>query len=112
MAFNEVKAAIEQFDYLSAKLSFFDTSVSAPINFDSVEQLMDIEPVGGGGTSFHCIFNYMSENMMESLPTAVIILTDGYARYPQEQVALDVPVLWIIDGENELDAPWGTTIHI
>lgn len=69
-------------------------------------------PVGGGGTSFGCIFKYMKEYFEDELPTAVIVLTDGYARYPAESKALDVPVLWIISGGNEEDAPWGVTIHI
>jgi len=111
-AFCEIKAAIEQFDYLRGKLSFFDTRVSEPKDFGSVEDLKEIEPVGGGGTSFHCIFKYMKDNFTEEYPTAVIILSDGYAKYPDEENALDVPVLWIIAGDNKEDAPWGVTIHI
>ena len=111
-AFGEVKAAIEQFDYLTGKLSFFDTRVSEPKDFDSIEDLKNIEPVGGGGTSFHCIFEYMKEKFTDEYPTAVIVLTDGYASYPDEAIALRVPVLWIIAGENREDAPWGVTIHI
>ena len=111
-AFGEIKAAIEQFDYLTGKLSFFDTRVSEPKDVDSVEDLKNIEPVGGGGTSFHCIFEYMKENFMDEYPTAVIVLTDGYAYYPKEEIALGVPVLWIIAGDNSEDAPWWITIHI
>lgn len=111
-AYAEVKSAIEQFDYLSGKLSFFDTRVSEPKDFDSVDSLKEIEPVGGGGTSFHCIFEYMRDYFKESLPTAVIILTDGYAAYPDEDVAMGVPVLWVIAGDNEENLPWGVTIHI
>lgn len=111
-AVGEVKAAIEQFDHLSGRLSFFDTDVSEPVDFESVEEISGVEPVGGGGTSFGCIFEYMKEHFIEELPTAVIVLTDGYAKYPDEDSALDVPVLWIIAGEKEEDAPWGVTIHI
>lgn len=111
-AFVEVKSAIEQFDYLSGKLSFFDTSVSMPKDFNSVEDLKEIEPVGGGGTSFHCIFEYMQDYFEENLPTAVIVLTDGYAIYPEEDIAMGVPVLWMISGANEDNSPWGVTIHI
>lgn len=110
-AFAEIKAAIEQFDHLSGKLSFFSTRVTEPIEFDSVESLKELKPIGGG-TSFHCIFEYMTNYMIEKLPKIVIVLTDGYALYPDEEVALGVPVIWIISGENEEDAPWGTTIHI
>lgn len=108
-AFEEVKAAINQFKHLSGRLSFFDTEVTEPIAFESIEDLREIRPVGGGGTSFHSIFEYMKEHMEEQLPTAVIILTDGYAKYPPEEHALGVPVLWLITNNDE-EAPWGTSI--
>ena len=111
-AFGEIKSAIEQFDYLTGKLSFFDTRVSEPEDFSCIEDLKSIKPVGGGGTSFHCIFEYMREKFDAEYPTAVIVLTDGYAHYPKEEIALGVPVLWIIAGGNKEDAPWGVTIHI
>ena len=110
-AFVEIKAAIEQFNHLSGKLSFFSTRVTEPIEFDSVESLIKLQPIGGG-TSFHCIFEYMANYMMEKLPKVVIVLTDGYADYPDAELALGVPVIWIISAENKADAPWGTTIHI
>lgn len=108
-AFREVGAAIEQFDYLSGILSFFDTHVTEPVPFDSVEELQKITPEGGGGTSFSIIFHYMKEHMMEKLPTAIVIMTDGCAVYPPEEVTLDVPVLWLIQEGGE-KAPWGTTV--
>lgn len=108
-AFGEVKAAMNQFEHLSGKLSFFDTHVTEPIAFESIEDLREIRPVGGGGTSFHSIFAYMKKHMEEQLPTAVIILTDGYAAYPPEEHALGVPVLWLIS-DNDKEAPWGTSI--
>lgn len=111
-AFSEIRSAIEQFDNLTGKFSFFDTRVSEPKEFDSIEALNEIEPIGGGGTSFHCIFKYMQEEFKDKYPTAVIVLTDGYADYPKEEAALGVPVLWIIAGNNKETAPWGVTIHI
>lgn len=49
--------------------------------------------------------------MLVKLPTAVIFLTDGYAVYPPEEMALHVPVLWIIT-DNAKDTPWGITVHV
>lgn len=110
-AIYEIKSAIGQFEHLSAKLSYFDTSITEPVLFDSVKTLEEIPPMGGGGTDFFCIFNYMKEYMSDDLPVAVIILTDGYAIYPDEEAAMGVPVLWIISNNNE-KAPWGTSILI
>lgn len=109
--FFEVKSAVEEFAKLSGRISFFDTTVTEPQNFDDVESLLSVQAKGGGGTSFRAIFRYMKEHMEEKLPTAVIILTDGYADYPSEDVALSVPVLWIII-DNSADAPWGFSAHI
>lgn len=109
--FKEISFAIEQFDNLHGELSFFDTHVTNPVEFDDVDSLYDITPSGGGGTSFHCIFNYMQEHMSDNLPAAVIIMTDGYASYPDEKMAMDVPVMWILI-DNPKDMPWGVSVHI
>lgn len=108
--FSEIKAAIEQFEKLKGKISFFDNNISEPIEFEDVETLNKINPLGGGGTNFHLIFHYMKEKMIENLPTAIIILTDGIASFPSEEASLGIPTLWIIT-EN-IDAPWGMTVHI
>lgn len=109
--FMEVKSCLEQLPFLRGKLSFFDTTVSDPVEFHEVQDLEKMKPTGGGGTSFHCIFKYMKAHMAETLPTAVIILTDGYADYPDEEAALGVPVFWMLVG-RDTDAPWGKTVHI
>lgn len=109
--FEEIKSAISQFEHLSASISLFDTSVTEPVAFESVEELNKVSPQGGGGTSFYSIFRYMKREMEENLPTAVVILTDGYATYPPEDMACGVPVLWILVDQNQ-DAPWGVSIHL
>lgn len=109
--FAEIKQAMEQLPGLSGILSFFDTSVSEPKEFQSIEELEACEPVGGGGTSFHAIFRYLQENMAQELPCGMVILTDGWASYPKEKEALGVPVLWIIL-DNKRDTPWGECVHI
>ena len=110
-AYKEIKSAIEQFTYLEGYLSFFDTVVTEPVKFESIESLYEIKPTGGGGTSFQIIFDYMKEHLVKDLPEAVIILTDGYAFYPEKKEALGVPVLWVLV-ENKEDVPWGTTAHV
>lgn len=109
--FMEIRSCLEQLPFLRGKLSFFDTTVTVPVEFHEVQDLKKMKPTGGGGTSFHCIFKYMKEHMAEMLPTAVIILTDGYALYPDEADAMGVPVFWMLIGRGT-DAPWGKTVHI
>ena len=110
-AFSEIRGAVEQIGSLSGELSFFDAAVTDPVPFESVEELEEIMPVGGGGTSFHAIFRYLRDHYAEDLPQAIIILTDGYAYFPEENAAMDVPVMWIIL-DTDVEAPWGECIHI
>ena len=111
VVYAELKSAVMQFTSFKAMLSFFDLQVTEPVEFDDVDSLMDIKPVGGGGTDFDSIFEYMADNMDEKLPRAVIILTDGYAEWPAEEMSQEVPVLWIILDSNRM-CPWGLTVQI
>lgn len=109
-SFSEIRSAVYLLNHLEGKLSFFDTKVSDPVMFESVEELSGIEPLGGGGTSFKNIFKYLKDELKE-LPVAIIILTDGEANYPDEDAALGVPVLWsVID--SDIQPPWGVVVHI
>lgn len=108
---SEIRSAISQFTSLSASLSFFDTSVTEPVEFDDVDSFSDIKPVGGGGTSFRSIFKYMADNMQEILPTAIVIMTDGYADWPEEKMTQGIPVMWIII-DTDREPPWGVVVHI
>lgn len=111
IVYSELKSAVTQFTSFKATLSFFDLQVTEPVEFDDVDSLMDIKPVGGGGTDFDVIFEYMEEHMEDELPRAIVILTDGYAEWPYESMALEVPVLWIITGSDRR-CPWGITVQI
>ena len=110
-AYSEIYQAVMQIDTLEGLLSFFDATVSEPVAFDSIEKLSKIEPVGGGGTSFTAIFEYMKQNMQESLPKLLIIMTDGYCDFPDESVTMGVPVIWVIV-DSEVNPPWGECVHI
>ena len=108
--FGEIYAAIGQVDALEGALSFFDTEVSEPVPFESAEDLDRIEPVGGGGTSFHAIFQYLRTRFdEEDRPRAMLIMTDGLAEFPEEREAMGIPVLWIIT-ESDVEPPWGDAL--
>lgn len=110
--YTEVKVCMSQFPNTSVKLSFFDTKVHGVMELSTEKDLKNLIPVGGGGTSFKCIFQYMKENMEYELPTAILVLTDGCAWYPNEEAAMGVPVLWVLTGMPDKKAPWGKTVHI
>ncbi len=105
--YSEIYGAIQQFDgKLTGKLGFFDAVVVEPIPFESEDEFKIIRPKGGGGTSFQIIFDYVREKMQDEPPVSIIILTDGFAPFPEESEAIDIPVLWIINNK-EATPPWG-----
>lgn len=111
-AYSEVKGAIDQFDgKLKGWLGFFDCAIFEPKPFANEDELRIIRPAGGGGTSFHIIFKYVSEHMQDNLPVSIIILTDGCAGFPSEKMAMGIPVLWLLNNES-VDPPWGKVARI
>lgn len=107
-AYSEIISAIDMFNgKLEGLLSFTEVFVSEPIPFCNVDELLDIKPVGGGGNDFGEIFRYMQKNMMDNLPTSIVIMTDGYDFYPPESEALGIPVFWLINNQEAEPPPWG-----
>lgn len=111
-AYSEIKGAIDHFDgKLKGWLGFFDAAIIEPKPFSSKEEFSIIRPAGGGGTDFQIIFEYVHKHMQDKLPASIIILTDGFAPFLQEKLAMGIPVLWLINN-NEVDPPWGKVARI
>ena len=109
--YSEVNGAIEQFGgKLTGWLGFFDAQVVPPVPFESMEEFKLIKPKGGGGTSFKVIFDYIRKEMQDDLPSAVIILTDGYAAFPKESDAMGLPVLWVLNTDEQ--PPFGKIVRV
>ncbi len=111
VAMQEIYEAYSQIDNISGKILFFDYEVSEPFGFENLDELKNAKPVGGGGTSFKAVFDYLSGLEDEDIPNLVIILTDGYAEFPQEGEAMGIPVVWIIIN-SKVAPPWGETVYI
>ena len=106
--YSEIYGAIQQFNgKLTGKLGFFDAVVVEPVPFEDEDEFKIIRPKGGGGTSFHIIFDYVREKMQDDPPVSIIILTDGYAPFPEEAAAMGIPVLWIINNKEAQPPSWG-----
>lgn len=97
---------------LKGRISFFDSNITEPEPFEFENDLKNLTTQGGGGTSFHIIFRYLKEKLYPDLPRAILIFTDGYARFPEQKAALDVPVLWLICKGGNADVPWGQVIQL
>lgn len=110
-AMTEILDAMRQ-ARLKGKISFFDSNITEPEPFESEAELKKITPNGGGGTSFQIIFDYLQERMYPEMPKAILIFTDGFARWPEEQDAMEVPVLWMISSNGRDSAPWGRVVKL
>lgn len=111
-AYSEVKGAVDQFrSRLDGWLGFFDSIVYPPQPFRDAEDILNIKPIGGGGTNFRNIFDYVKEHMDRMDIACIIILTDGEAVYPHESEALGIPVIWAMNNDRNVP-PWGKTILI
>ena len=112
VVYSEIKGAIEQFSgKLSGKLGFFDAGVKEPLPFSSVNDLLRIIPYGGGGTDFRPIFDYVRNHYYDELPACIVIFTDGFGPYPQENETLGIPVLWLLNN-FEITPPFGKVTRI
>ena len=110
--YSEIYGAIGQFGgKLQGKLGFFDAVVVEPIPFEDEEEFKIIRPKGGGGTSFDIIFDYVEKEMQDEPPVSIVILTDGFAPFPHQSRANDIPVLWIINNKQSTP-PWGKIARI
>jgi len=111
-AYYEVKGAIDQYgEKLQGWLGFFDWQVKEIKPFSDVEELLKIRPIGGGGTNFKNVFIHINNKMQDNPPTAIIILSDGYADFPDEIMTNGIPVLWVINNDK-VEPPWGKVARI
>ena len=113
-AYTEIAGAIEQFNgAVKGLLSFTEVFVTDPVPFESLNDLLAIKPVGGGGNDFSEIFRYMQKNMMDNPPAYIVIITDGYDRFPNEEEAMGIPVLWLINNDDpSVKPPFGKVARI
>ena len=60
----EIGGMMSAFDGYKVHVFCFDTEIYNPADFTSenMDTIDGYEPVGGGGTDFDCIFNYLKEN--------------------------------------------------
>ena len=75
---SEVKGIMDQYTDFRIHLFCFDTEVYNPQTFtqNNMDEFLEYEIMGGGGTDFDCVFDYMKENGIQ--PKKHVMFTDGY----------------------------------
>ena len=107
--FSEIKGIMDQYEDFNIKVWCFDTEIYnyAEFSQDNVEELLDYEPKGGGGTEFTVNWDFMKENAIE--PKKFVMFTDGYpwGSWGDENYC---DTLFIVKGNERAEAPFGQTV--
>lgn len=103
---SEVKGIMDSFDEYKITIWCFDTEIYNVQTYtsDNIDDIMNYEPMGGGGTDFMANWEFMKSNDIE--PKKFIMFTDGmpFGEWGDEQYCETV---WIIKGNPSCEPPWG-----
>lgn len=103
----EVAGIIQSYDEYRVHVMTFDTSVYNPEVFtnENMANIAEYEIVGGGGTDFSCVWNYLQEN--DIVPKQLIMFTDGYDFGDKgAQFEGYCPTLFLIHSNPTFDPGW------
>ena len=107
--FSEIKGIMDQYEDFNIKVWCFDTEIYnyAEFSQDNVDELLDYEPKGGGGTEFMVNWDFMKEQGIE--PKKFIMFTDGYpwGSWGDENYC---DTLFIVKGNERAESPFGQTV--
>jgi predicted metal-dependent peptidase len=104
----EVSAILEVYDTVIDVLCC-DTKIQDHRQFDRQDLPLNIEPKGGGGTSFIPVFEWVEAQNL--VPCCLIYLTDlECSRFPIN--APGYPVLWVQTGNGGYPVPFGEVIRM
>ena len=104
--FSEVKAIMDMYTDFTIKLWCFDTQVYnyAEFTASNIDDIMDYEPQGGGGTDFMCNWDYMKQEDIQ--PNRFVMFTDGYpvGSWGDEFYC---DTVFVIHGPDSIKPPFG-----
>lgn len=103
----EVNAVLASFD-CSVTVLYHDTDVQKVQTWRSSDGPLVLDPVGGGGTSHACVFEWVEQAGMS--PACVVCLTDLDTEFPASTP--DVPVLWAAPQAAQVLPPFGRTVAL
>jgi predicted metal-dependent peptidase len=106
---SEINGIVSQYQDFKINLFCFDTQTYSDATFthDSINDLMEYEPIGGGGTDFACIFEHLKEK--QSVPKKLIIFTDGYCNSWGDPDYCDT--MFLLFGNEGCQTPFGQAVH-
>jgi predicted metal-dependent peptidase len=88
--FAEMRGILEDVRPVRLHVVWCDAKVHKVDELDQSSDLGGLKPVGGGGTDFRPVFDWIDEAGV--VPDALVYLTDGEGRFPSDAPAY--PVVW------------------
>lgn len=85
----------------------YDLDPASSQHFDSGD-VIELKPVGGGGTSFIPVFEHIEKENID--PACLIYITDLCGQFPDH--APDYPVLWIDSHDYGINVPFGEHVRM
>jgi predicted metal-dependent peptidase len=107
---SEVKSIADDVSPEAIELLYWDTEVAGHETYDAGNRdalVASTKPKGGGGTDPSCVPKYIKDKDLK--PECVVMLTDGCIGNWGEW---DVPVLWVVVGNDGVTAPVGKTVNV
>lgn len=103
---SEIKGIMDEYKDFNLKIWCFDTKIYNEQDFNSynMDDFMDYEPMGGGGTEFDANWEYMKEHNIA--PKKFIMFTDGYP-WGSWGDADYCDTVFIIHGNDSIVPPFG-----
>ena len=106
----EVKSIMESFEEYRVTVWCFDTAIYNMKTFtsDNIEDILDYDLQGGGGTDFMVNWDFMKEQGVE--PKKLIVFTDGYP-FGSWGDPNYCETVWVIKGNQDVEPPFGIWAH-
>ena len=106
--FSEVAGIVSQYASFEIGVLCWDTQVYNYQTFteENVNDLMDYEVAGGGGTDLSCVYEFFKEH--EIVPAQAVVFTDGEIYDWGDPDYCET--LFIIKNHREVIAPYGETV--
>jgi len=103
----EVNGILDAFD-CSVTVLYHDTDIQKIQSWRTGDGPLELDPVGGGGTSHGCVFEWLDRSGF--VPSCVVCLTDLYTDFPDRSPV--TPVLWAVVGGNTAEPPFGRRVTV
>jgi len=104
---SEANAVLAAYD-CAVTVLYHDSDVQRVQTWCSADGPLVLDPVGGGGTSHICVFDWLDRSGLS--PVCVISLTDLETQLPVTQPT--VPVLWAVVSRCDTKPPFGQVVRL